>query len=495
MRGTLKSSRNTRFSAAIALLLATLLLPAGLGPALNSQDADLKSKLTRRLEKSEGSKGVAALMVVDIASGDLVYSRNADKPLIPASNMKLLTTIAAVNKLGSDFEFTTKVLSRGTINQGVLTGDLCLVGGGDPNISGRFHDDDPLALYRDWALQLKKAGITTVTGDLLFDATLFGDDAFCEDWPKDDQYIKWYCAEISALSFNDNCVGLKVLPASAGKAAKLELIPETAFASLVNEAKTEKGKSAARIGILRPRDGNEITVKGTVYEKATWGYSTDVAVHNPALYAATVFKETLAAEGITVRGKAKAFTLTAEELGEFTTRVEHRSLLARALGPINTNSQNLHAELLFRQLGVKLAGKGTFKTSRTAMHEFLKSQELPAKGVVVTDGSGLARSNRLTARLLVELLRSAAGREDFEVFRESLAVSGESGTLKKRMTGASLKGKVRAKTGYISGVRALSGYLELEDRRLAFSLLFNNCKDTVKAQQELLEALAAEFGK
>jgi len=483
--------RSLSRSFCLLLVLGALWL-TGAGPVRSAGatlPAATRGEIGSRLQKAEGSRGTAGCAIIDLESGEVLYERNAGSALIPASNMKLLTTVAAFSQLGADFEFVTRILASGTVTGDSLDGSLCIVGGGDPNLSGRFHDGDPLALFKAWAAAIKQRGITSVSGDLEYDSTLFGGEAYCEGWPRDEQYIKWYCAEVSALAFNDNCIGIRVLPSAAGKPGKIELTPETAYVTVVNETTTVAGRKGAEIGIVRPRDGNTITVKGKVYEQATWGYFIDVAVHDPAAYAATVLKETLAREGVVVRGTIKPVTLTNEEATRRTTLVEHRTSLAQALVPINTNSQNLHAEMLFRQLGLRYAGKGTFKTSRAAAQAFLAEQGLWNDSLHLEDGSGLARDNRVTPMLLARLLRLAYKNAQFETFKASLASAGESGTLEKRLTDKAFKGKVYAKTGYISGVHALSGYVITDKRKLAFSMLMNDGQNTKQMQDEIVGLL------
>ena len=481
-------SRKFSFYFTVSLLLVATVNHVNSAPA--GLDSATRSAISAKLDKAEGKRGTAGCVIVDLDTGETLLSRNADNALTPASNMKLVTTITALSQLGSDFEFTTRILGNGNVEGGALKGSLCIIGGGDPNISGRFHNDDPLALFKDWAAQLKKAGITNVTGDLEYDSTLFGGEAFCDGWPQDSQYIQWYCAEVSALAFNDNCIGIRVVPTSAGKPAKVEVTPETSYVTIVNETTTAPGKKGAEIGIVRPRDGNTITVKGKVYEQATWGYYTDVTIHDPAAYAATVLKETLAKEGVSVQGTIKPVTLTNEDVKQRKLLVEHKAPLLEALKPILTNSQNLHAEMLFRQLGLRYSGKGTFKTGRAAVEAFLSEQKLLTDGIHIEDGSGLARDNRITCNLLVKLLKRVAAGDHFDAFQAALAVGGETGTLEKRLTDSSVQGKVFAKTGYINGVRSLSGFLFTDKRRYAFSMLMNNCVYTKQMQDEIVETLA-----
>lgn len=477
----------------MSLIAAIALLGLAQPEATRAQgglSAETEAAILAQLKKAEGKRGTAACVIRDLDSGATLLDSKGDTPLAPASNMKLATTAAALAMLGADFEFVTRVMARGTVGAGVVDGDLCMVGGGDPNISGRFHDGDVTALFKNWAAQLKARGITRVTGDLQYESSLFGGEPFCDAWPKDDQYTKWYCAEVSALAFNDNCVGIKVTPGKAGQPAVIETIPPTAYVTIINQTTTQPGRKAAEIGILRGRTDNVITVKGKVYEQSSWGYTVDVAVHQPECFAATVFKETLVAQGISIGGSVKAVTLNSEQFAAAATLVEHRAKLVDALKPINTNSQNLHAEMLLRQLGVRYTGKGTFKTGCAAVADYLNKEGLATNGVSIIDGSGLAASNRLTARLIAGLLHKTAAQPYFQTWRESMAVGGESGTLEKRLNDASLKGKVFAKTGYINGVRALSGYVLTDKRRVAFSILMNDCAYSRECQDEIIKLLA-----
>lgn len=470
----------------VAITSACLLLAAG--TETHSQASglpgDTKSAIAAQLKRAEGTRGTAGCVVIDLDTGATLYSHNPDQPLAPASNMKLVTTAAALKQLGSEFEFKTLLLDHGKAG-----GPLYVLAGGDPNLSGRFHGGDVLAIYRGWAEQLKKAGISEVAG-LRYDSTIFGGESFCTGWPRDDQYVKWYCAEVSAFAFNDNCIGVRVIPGKAGQPATIETTPATAAVKIVNETRTLPGRKGAEIGIVRPRGENTITVKGNVYEQATWGYFIDVTVHDPALYAASVLRETLEACGIKVNGEVQPVTLGLDDVKGMRVLVEHKSSLLSALPAINTNSQNLHAEMLFRQLGVRYCGKGTFKTSSAAVEEFLRKQKWWTPGAAIIDGSGLARENRVTAAQLAKLLEAMSSEPSFEAFRDSLAVAGETGTLEKRLGDKAIKGKVFAKTGYIRGVRALSGYVITDSRRVAFSVLMNDCVYSKEATDEIVSILA-----
>lgn len=476
------------FSLALALALS-FRAPASAEPLAGLPQNTLAA-IKARLAKAQGNRGDMACVIIDLDSGKSLLDESGASLLAPASNMKVLTSAAALATLGSDFEFVTRVMAQGSVQGGVLQGDLCIVGGGDPNLSGRFYGDDPLALFRDWGNRLKALGITQVSGNLLYDSTLFGGESFNPHWPQDDQFNRWYCAEVSALAFNDNCINVKVTPGEVGQPARIELVPATAYCSVVNETRTTAGKGAALIDLRREKGANVIRVKGNVPAHGQGGFVGEITVADPAAFAATVFRETLEACGVRVTGQSRAHTLGADELPRFRTLIEHRARLVEALKPVNTNSQNLHAEMLLRQLGLAYAGKGTFKTGAAALQDWLVKNQLWDNGMVLADGSGLASANRVTARSLAKTLALMARRSDAELYVASMAVGGESGTLKKRMYDKRLKGRVYAKTGYINGVRALSGYLHGTRHRVAFSILMNGCAEGTGAQDDILALLA-----
>jgi D-alanyl-D-alanine carboxypeptidase/D-alanyl-D-alanine-endopeptidase (penicillin-binding protein 4) len=444
-----------------AAFVALLLLPIRL------QDAEQKVRdLLRRHKLSEARFGI----VVQTTRGRKLIEINADKPLIPASNMKIVTTAAALDRLGAGFEFSTRLYAQGR--------DLVILAGGDPNISARDHGGDPAFLFKRWADKLKKAGIESV-GDVRLVNSIFDTDFIHPDW-RDQDLTRWYAAPVGAFSLNDNCVDLSIV--SEGGKIRISTVPPARAISIRNElSASAKPEKPIRIR----RKGWEITVSGDFPNQGS--REDNCAVENPHDYFATVLIETLRAGGIEVRGRAIEINEKVALAPQGAPVDEFRSPIGRTLEICNGNSQNFYAEMLLKQMGYRASGWGTFESGAGAVTEFLKKRGI--EGAKIADGSGLSRENRLSAETIVKILAEMADRREFV---ESLAVSGRSGTLQKRLK--TLEGKVRAKTGHISGVNAISGYLTAASgETILFSILSNDPSCSNGAVDDLCELIHGSF--
>jgi D-alanyl-D-alanine carboxypeptidase/D-alanyl-D-alanine-endopeptidase (penicillin-binding protein 4) len=491
----------------------------------------LKARLDAIVRKHAPPKARVAAHLRSTVDDAVLYAQNDDQPFGPASNLKLLTTAAAAVALGPTFEWVTTLGVRGTCRpDGVLEGALVVVGSGDPTISGRFNKGNPTATFEGWADALAREGIRTIEGDLLLDDTVFDRQFYPESWEAR-HYMEWYAAETAGLSLNDNCIDLTLRPGRrVGDPIEILLNPPTAYVRIVNATKTVAGRRYDQITIRREAGGNEVRVGGTLGIEVAPG-AHNVPIHDPVLYFGTVLKETLAKKGIVVRGEAKAMPAggapassavpnppaspgpdSAPPSGRepalppiqspvtppnpapaptpVRTVAEHRTPLPPSLLVINRRSQNYYAEQLLRTLGHRLRGKGTRLDGIAAVADALRPLDLPDP-FVMEDGCGLARGNRVTARTLAVLLDRMLDQPEAirTPFTESLAVPGEEGSLHRRFTEAAYRTRVRAKTGYISGVSALSGYLKTKrDQVIAFSILVNNVTDLSRAR-ELQDAI------
>lgn len=435
-----------------------LLVVATLGAA-RADDLDLAGCLA-------GAKGTTfGVLVVDEGTGATLFEREADRALVPASNMKLLTTAAALARLGRDFAHETRVMAAGPPRDGVIDGDLVVVGGGDPTISRRF---DPDPLLADWAEALWQAGVRKVTGDVVADDRAFDDVRLHPDWDPADAE-RWYGAEVGALSLNDNCIDVTVAGSAAGP--RVTLAPDTGYvtvdvAATLTDSRQQHVFSLARAGA----DRRTIRVTGRVWSRAD-GYTSSVPVRDPGLFFVTVLRERLAARGIEVGGQARRVR-EGDPPPRFTL---HRRLapLPRTLAVTNQRSQNFYAECLAKTLGLHEGGAGTWEAAAKALTAFARSCGVDPDEVRVRDGSGLSRENRLSAAAVVAVLRAAGRGPDAALFRDSLAAPGEEGTLRGRLRDLPRGARVRAKTGTLTGVAALSGYLEVGERRVVFALIGN----------------------
>ena len=404
--------------------------------------------------------------VLEGDTGRVLYSFHATEPLVPASNMKLATTAAALELLGPDYRLVTRL--------GLVGKDLVVIGAGDPNISGRFFGGRITAVFEAWAEQLKAREITVVEGDLVGDDTLF-DRQYCHPtWPAE-QLSYWYCAPVGALSLNDNCADVWVRPGEkVGRPAVVGLAPPGDHLAVVNRAVTVGGKERSGLDVRRLGSRAAVVISGRVPLGAA-PVRRYVAVHDPGMFFLESLEEVLSQRGIRVTGTCR-LAEGPTDAKAFKPLAECTSTLASAVEVANTRSQNFYAESLLKLVGARAGGApGTFAKGAAAVEAFLARAGVGRANYVSADGSGLSRRNRLSALALTTLLRYMAGRPTGTVYRRSLATSGVDGGLRRRMAEEPFRGRVHAKTGTLTGVSALSGYLDtLDGRTLVFSILINS---------------------
>ncbi|MBI4606652.1 MAG: D-alanyl-D-alanine carboxypeptidase/D-alanyl-D-alanine-endopeptidase [Planctomycetes bacterium] len=465
----------TRRLALVAGLLVLAPAPA--------RGRDLDAEVDRLIARHGLSRLGVGVAIID-EGGRTACAINADVPFKPASNQKVLTTAAALHGLGADFRYETVLLGTGPVAGGKLQGDLVIRGGGDPNISGRFHGGDPSALLRRWARDLHAAGLREVTGDIVADDTLFDDERFPAVWDSRQQEV-WYAAQVSALSINDNCADVTVRPgASPGKPARITVEPARAGIAVEGSVETRAGRGS-RVIVHRKPGTNLISVRGEIGVRAD-PWNGNVTLDDPASVFACALEAALEGAGVTVRGGARKAERPAAsgESGDAplarpvpasahgpggsgggtgggsrgTVLLRHTSTLLEDLPVVLKRSQNLHAEILLKLLGARAGGEGSRKGGARAVQRYLEAKGIPAAGLVVADGSGLAHENRVTARVFARVLHAVRSEPYFERYLQVLPIAGKDGTLDDRFQGKSpARGNLYAKTGYIRGVSCLSG--------------------------------------
>jgi D-alanyl-D-alanine carboxypeptidase/D-alanyl-D-alanine-endopeptidase (penicillin-binding protein 4) len=407
----------------------------------------------------------------------MIYQRNEQKSFMPASNMKLFTTSAALTSLTPDFRYTTTLIADGSIKGGLLDGDLILKGSGDPTISGRYNGGKVTETFEQWADSAKAKGIREIKGNLVGDDNCFDEDFYGDGWDANYE-TDWYAAQFGGIMFNDNCVDMTVVAGdSIGAPAKVSWIPDTKYVSVLNETVTAAPESSYYISFYRERGSNIIHVRGRFpVNKPTWNES--IAIDNPTLYAMTVLKEVFEAKGIKVDGTAKdidAFktppTYTATtQIASFTSIP-----LSDIVKTINKPSQNLYAEQLFRTMGMVFYKQGGMTTGRYVAHPIFSRWGMDTTRLQVVDGSGLSRLNLVSPSNIVGLLTGMYQGKYFQPFYESLPIAGVDGSLKNRMKGTKAENNVHGKTGFIGYVRSLSGYVtSLDGEMFAFSMIANH---------------------
>jgi len=483
------------------ILFAACLLAAG---CLQGAASPLQLRIESLL-RSHRCKVQRVGVVVLTGSGRVVAQVNPSEPLKPASNLKILTTAAALHFLGPDYAYETRLIGSGPIQGGILRGDLIIWGTGDPNISGRFYDGDPLAVFRLWLERLQKAGLKEIEGDLVADDTYFDDAWFNPAWDRTEEG-RWYSAQVSSLNLNDNCIDVTVEPTRPGKPARVSFVPPSSFIRLKGAPLTVK-RGKVRIGLYRLTGTNRITVRGTI-PLAVKRWKDYVAIHNPPLFLATTLADFLKREGIPIRGTVRRVDRKnrkttggpATEPPRGLLLVRHLSPLRRDLPVINARSQNLHAEVLLKALGAAVAGEGSVKAGAACIRRFLSEFKIRQEGLVIADGSGLSHANRTSALTIAGTLKVLLSKPYFPLWLNSLARPGRDGTLRRRFRRyPHLKEKVFGKTGYISGVSTFSGYVRRGERTWIFSILLNSfprgLQDSRALQEEIVEAIWKEMGR
>jgi serine-type D-Ala-D-Ala carboxypeptidase/endopeptidase (penicillin-binding protein 4) len=428
--------------------------------------------------------------VIDIARGRTLVSRSADEVMNVASNVKLVTTAAALSTLGPTYRFHTSFLVGKTtkINAGTVEGDLILRGGGDPTL-------DPQGVYELVRL-LELAGVRRVTGSLIIDDGFF-DGAVLPPAFEQKREDAAFRAPVSGASLNYNAVGVYVQPASAGEAARIAISPPSSYIDVRSTVMTVgEGRTSLRIATKATKDRTEITLSGQIRAGEDPRRFLK-RVEHPTLHTGEAVRALLVAQGIRV-GKLKLGTTPVDARLLALHESEPLAVIAR---DINKHSNNFMAETVLKTLGAEAGGlPGTWDKGLTVVRGWLDAQGI--KGYRYDNGSGLYDSNRFSASHLAEILRAMY--LDFRVgpdYVASLAIAGRDGTLVRRMKGGRAEGRVRAKTGTLNQTSCLAGYAGTTGAPVVFVVLVDAIPLTGNAfaqarslQDELAEALVLYLG-
>lgn len=476
---------------------------AAAAPAVDA----LRRDLSRIIAEPGWNGDEYGVMVVSLDRGDTLFALNPDRPLAPASNTKLFSTAAALYYLGPEFRFTTYLLADAPIRDGVLAGDLILYGTGDPAISGRMLEG-PTATLRSLVDSLLAAGVREIRGDVVGDGSYFDDEWIAPGWQEND-LDAWYGAPIGALSFAENVVSIRFEPASPGQPARVRTTPETQGLALENRVVTV-GSGSNRVSFERRED--RLVAHGQV-RAGSGGIGRSIPVVDPANYAAAALRAVLAERGVEVTGSVRSIRSARASRVSFATgspeglNADAPRVLATHFSPplgeiaavTNHVSHNLFAEALLKAVGRVVGGAGTFEAGSEAVRAFLE-RELGEAPVAISqvDGSGLSRNNLLSARTAVRLLDYMPRSDVWESYLASLPEAAVPDGLERRMRGTPAAGNLRAKTGTIRRVSALSGYVHSADGELlAFSILANGVPSTARAKrsEDAIGARLASFSR
>jgi len=432
---------------------------AAIGDALTQAEAISKG----RARRSEVYVGVHVRLVAD---GTEIASIGAERAQRPASNLKLVTTAAALVLLGPDWKFRTTLTSDARIEHGVLVGDLVVRGGGDP-LYDAHSAGDVRELLAPAIEALKAAGVQRIAGDIVLDEGRFLDPGPGPAWPAEGQHWSEFCALSGAFSANAGCLTARVVPAKPGHSASVEVRPSGH--GLPTRIAVKTGKAGSKLDVRVAALGGTVIVEGSI-PAGIEPWECRFAAPDPVLIFGGAMRHALNARGIAITGSVRRERVVptpgTRALATITTPI------LTVLDPINAHSNNAVADQLYFALGDAQFGQGTRAGGQRATSLALERLGVPDDGFAQVDGSGLSRDNRVSARQITALLAGVSrrgGRASAALFA-SMAAPKADGTLDDRMPG--LEGRVRAKTGFIGGTSALSGIVETESgRMLAFSIL------------------------
>ena len=482
----------------LVMVLATPAVRASVALSAGADPGELTDDIQRVINKGKLGKALAGVSVVDTRSGEVLAAVNASRAMIPASNQKLLTSGAALMILGTDFSFRTELH---------LAGDrLVLVGGGDPALADpeilnhtepRLSVGEVLDLLADAAV---KAGVTGVS-ELVVDDRVFDREFLHPDWPARN-YLMPHSAEVAGLNFNCNVLAVFAKPSreGVGRAPITSVEPDAPWISIQNRARTvAQGQNTPWLS--REPDQNMFVLRGDVRYPVSEGIR--VPIHNPPDLTGRLLASRLNAKGVKVGGgQASPDT---EPQGVRMAAADESFESARTLAVIatpmnevlkrcNSDSMNLYAESLMKRCGHEVTKEPGSWANGSAVMRMLISQKIGpehAATTTIVDGSGLSRNNAVAPATLTRWLDAVAEDDSMrDAFTQSMATPGE-GTLRKRFQGVKLECKLFAKSGFIDGVRCLSGYVVDEETgaRVAFSVMVNEIKtgDQTQAALELHE--------
>jgi len=437
---------------------------------------DLTAALDEILQDSRLAGALAGVSVRLADTGELMYSHMGDIRLHPASNMKILTAVAALEMLGPDYRFTTELLTDGKIRDGTLDGNLYLKGKGDPTLMKEDLDR--------FAERLLELGIRRIEGHLVGDDSWYDDVRLSLDldWSDEPYYTGTHVSALTLSPNGDYDAGTVIVEVSPGAAAgskpQVKVVPETDYVTIVNEAVTGGNSGRNTIKVEREHGTNRIIVSGTI----PLGGATSriwASVWEPTGYVLDVFSRTLREHGITFAAMSE--TLTGITPKDATVLASRQSIpLSELLIPFMKLSNNGHGEILTKEMGRVIHGEGSWTRGLQVTQEVLAGLGVNTDTIVLRDGSGMSHITMIPADELSYLLYAIQDRSWYPLFERSLPVAGAAdrltgGTLRTRMKGTAAEGNVKAKTGSLTSVSTLSGYVTTSDgEKLVFSILINN---------------------
>ncbi|WP_026907969.1 D-alanyl-D-alanine carboxypeptidase/D-alanyl-D-alanine endopeptidase [Paucisalibacillus globulus] len=462
-----------------------------------TQEESLADKLNQILSNHALNGSTTGVSVRNVDSGELLFSYYGDHRLHPASNMKILTAVAALETLGPDYRFTTEVLTDGRIRGDVLMGNLYLKGKGDPTLLKEDLDQ--------FAADLKAKGIKNIQGNLIGDDTWYDDVRLSQDlnWSDEPFYTG---AQVSALTLSPNkdydaaTVIVEVYPGKkVGDKPVVKLTPHTDYVKIINNASTVSTDHSRAVSIERKHGSNDIVIEGVIPVEGSNARSW-VSIWEPTGYAVDVFKKSLEEHGITLTRNPKATGPAETTPTNATVLTSKESMtLEELLVPFMKLSNNGHGETLAKEMGRVVHNEGSWDKGLEVMKEVASKFGINGDTILLRDGSGMSHKTLIPTNELSQLLFEVQDEEWYSAFEYSLPIAGNSerlvgGTLRYRMTDGPAANNVMAKTGSLTGVSSLSGYVTTKDgQKLIFSIMVNNYLGASSGITKIEDEIATEL--
>lgn len=449
-------------------------------PKLSPQQ-ELQNDIRAIVDNPDFSNAFIGICVQSLENGDYLYRRNDTKNFIPASLQKILTTSAALEYLGKDFRYKTKLYLDGNLSSnGEFKGNLIIKGAGDPTFNEYFYEN-PAEIIEEFISKLDSTGIRAIRGNIIGDDYYFDEQYYAPGWAWDD-FIYSYSPQVNSISIYDNKIDLTIIPAdSIGKPARILIYPDNSYIQVINNIKTVSIAQTTQIEPVREQNTNIIELKGNIpidTSKQKENLKISVTIDNPTLFFLNLFKDALNRHQLRFRGALF-------DISDWNETIDYSSLnplfiheshpLSDIIYLTNKVSHNLSADMLLKNIAKITTGTGSFAKGIEQVKKFISTKGINPENISIVDGSGLSRYNLISPNYIVTLLSAMHHSEMRAIFLNSFAVPGGLGTLGNRLTGSLAEKSVKAKTGTMNNVSNICGYITTRDREaLAFCIMLNN---------------------